>query len=444
LPDWLTALLAEAKPKTAPTVPTPVNGTGTNNAEGLEFGQQINGVFVREASANIPTGSRNDTLTRKAGSYRAAGDAEEVILAKIRVDNALCSPPLSDSELQQIAHSVSRYPVGEHFPSRTDEGNARLFAAMNEGQVYFDHTRKRWLVWQGHHWAEDDTQEVKRRAVLAAEYRLANSQNFAQEAERKAESKWAFDSQSAFRVDSCLKQAQAQSAWAKIQPWDKSPTLLGVRNGVVDLTTGQVRDGKPEDWLTQHTDVVFDAGADCPRWRAFIGEIFERRPEMPGFIAQAVGYSLTGLTTEQCLFFCYGEGANGKSTFLDTLRAVLGPYGHQLPFASLELFNSKTGGNAGHQESLAGLDGKRLVSVVETGVEKRLNEALVKSLVGSDILRVSFKFGHEFDLEIVGKFWLAFNHKPRVNDDSFGFWRRIRLIPFNRQADGCRCCSWSR
>jgi putative DNA primase/helicase len=198
---------------------------------------------------------------------------------------------------------------------------------------------------------------------------------------------------------------------------------------------GQLRDGKRGDWLTQHADVVFDAAADCPRWRAFLDEVFEAHPDLPGFIAQAVGYSLTRCTTEQCLFFCYGEGANGKSTFLDTLRSVLGPYGHQLPFACLELFNSKASANSGHQESLAGLQGKRFVSVVETGVEKRLNEALVKALIGNDILRVSFKFGHEFNLEMVSKFWLAFNHKPRVNDDSFGFWRRIRLIPFVRVFD---------
>jgi putative DNA primase/helicase len=212
--------------------------------------------------------------------------------------------------------------------------------------------------------------------------------------------------------------------------WDGDPWLLGVANGVVDLRTGKLRAGRPSDRITIHTNVSFDPSARCPRWEQAVNEIFEGNTEDVGFIRRAVGYSLSGDTSEQCLFPCYGEGSNGKSTFLETLRDVFGGYARNLPFSAFEL---KARSNI--PNDIATLPGRRFVTAIETGDSIRLNEARLKALTGCDTTTARLLHREFFEFRPVAKFWLAFNHKPRVADDSHGFWRRVRLVPFKRRFD---------
>ena len=132
--------------------------------------------------------------------------------------------------------------------------------------------------------------------------------------------------------------------------------------------------------------------------------------------------------TEQCLFLCHGTGANGKSVFLRVLLALGGGYAANTPFSTFE-----QRGRASIPKYLAALTGKRIVTASETGEDVRLNEARLKAVTGGDAVTARFLHGEFFTLQPVAKFWLAVNHKPRVTDDSYGFWRRVRLIPFLRR-----------
>src|SRR5262249_4534420 len=185
------------------------------------------------------------------------------------------------------------------------------------------------------------------------------------------------------------------------------------------------RRGNPSDRITIHTHIQFDSSARCPRWNQFLVEVFEDNQELIDFVQRAVGYSLTGDTSEQCLFLNFGGGSNGKSTFLEVLRRVAGGYGHNMPFSTLEIKARTSIPN-----DVAALAGRRLVTASETNESVRLNEERVKALTGCDAITARFLNKEFFTFHPVAKFWLAFNHKPRVADDSHGFWRRIRLIPF--------------
>ena len=210
--------------------------------------------------------------------------------------------------------------------------------------------------------------------------------------------------------------------------WDSDPWLLGVANGVVNLKTGKLLQGNPLQQIKLHTDVAFDPAARCPQWEQFLADVFKGDAELIGFIQRAVGYSLTGDTSEQCLFLCYGGGSNGKSTFLEVLLHVLGQYAHSLPFSAFELQARSSIPN-----DVASVVGKRFVTAGETSESARFNEARIKGLTGSDTLSARFLHGEFFSFKPAAKIWLAFNHKPGVADDSQGFWRRIRLIPFERE-----------
>jgi putative DNA primase/helicase len=271
--------------------------------------------------------------------------------------------------------------------------------------------------------------KLMRVAKLAMRLRLHSSSHISDEDKRQEEAKWALHSESLPRLEAMLKLARSEKLLADDgRNWDSDPWLLGVANGVVDLRTGNLRPGAPEDRITLHTDVSFDPEAQCPRWIRFQAEVFDDDSELIAYVRRAVGYSLTGETSEQSFFCNYGDGANGKTTFLNAVRHVFGYYASNLPFSAFELTARSAISN-----DVATLPGKRFVTAIETDESARLNEARIKALTGGDLITARRLYGEYFTFKPLAKFWLAFNHRPLVSDDSHGFWRRVHLIPFVRQ-----------
>lgn len=106
--------------------------------------------------------------------------------------------------------------------------------------------------------------------------------------------------------------------------FDRDPWLLNTPAGTVELKTGRMREHRREDYITKTTAV--SAGGDCPRWRTFVDQITGEDHALAAFIQRACGYGLTGSTQEQCLFFLFGRGANGKSVLLSTVSGIFGDY----------------------------------------------------------------------------------------------------------------------
>ena len=314
----------------------------------------------------------------------------------------------------------------------TDAGNAELFAALYGHILRFDHARNRWLIWEEHRWAPDSDGEVRRLAKKAARVRYRTALDIEDLDLRGKTASSAVRSESRQRLDACLALARSEHPIADSgMTWDPDPYLLGVANGVVDLRTGMIRSGHPDDRLTMQVPVQYHVKAECPRWQQFLHQVFQRDGELIGFVQRALGYSLTGSVREQVLFLCHGTGSNGKSVFLDMLRNVLGDYAMNIPFTVLELQQRPSLTN-----DLASMAGRRLVTSSETNESTRLNEARIKALTGGDPITARFLYSESFTYEPVAKFWLAVNHLPRVRDDSYGFWRRVRVLPFNEQFTG--------
>jgi putative DNA primase/helicase len=142
-------------------------------------------------------------------------------------------------------------------------------------------------------------------------------------------------------------------------------------------------------------------------------------------LQKVTGYALTGVTSEQALFLLYGTGANGKSTFLEVVRALSGVYARQAEFATFLARTSDTVRN-----DLARLAGARFVTAVEAASGRRLDEALVKQLTGGDPITARFLFQEFFEFTPQFKLFLATNHKPVIRGTEHAIWRRIHLIPF--------------
>jgi putative DNA primase/helicase len=249
--------------------------------------------------------------------------------------------------------------------------------------------------------------------------------------ERRKEIAWALQSESASRLEAMIKLARSEKPLADDgSKWDADPLLLAVANGVVDLRTGKLRTGRPEDLITLHSGIAFDARAKCSRFERFVDEIFEGDADLITYVQRAIGYALSGDTSEQCFFCCCGEGANGKSTFLNAIRYVLSDYACNLPFSAFELNARSTIPN-----DIAMLPSRRFATAIETDETAVLNAARIKALTGGDPITARSLYKDHFTFTPVAKFFLAFNHRPRVTDDSHGFWRRVHMIPFNRRFD---------
>ncbi len=246
---------------------------------------------------------------------------------------------------------------------------------------------------------------------------------------RKYALAWVKASESAERTRACL--ALLKEIHPVSDPgfnWDANKFLLPCANGVVNLQTGELAPGRPEDLCSLGAYAAYDPNATCPRWMMFLNEIFDSDADLIDFIWRAIGYSLSGATNEQCLFLLHGVGANGKTTFLRVLRAALGDYAADTPFSTFEARQAQNIPN-----DLAALVSKRIVTASEADVGARMSEARIKSLTGSDVVTARFLHGEFFSFLPHCKLWLCVNHPPKVWDDSYAYWRRIRLIPFNVQ-----------
>jgi putative DNA primase/helicase len=314
----------------------------------------------------------------------------------------------------------------------SDAGNGELFAALYKDHTRYNHTQKQWHLWNEHRWEPDGEERVKRLAKEAARLRYRLAEKIEELSQRERAAKWAIKSEDASRISATLSQARAEPPIADSgKNWDGNKWLLGVENGVVDLQTGTLRKGERSDRITKSTRIPFDLAARCERWEDCLHQWFGGNEELINWIHRYIGYTLSGDNSDQTCIFCHGNGANGKTIFLYILLRILGDYALTTPFTTFEAHR-----NYAIPLDLADFAGKRFVTSSETKKDLQLNEARIKGIVGGDEQPARFLHANFFRFNPVCKIWLAGNYKPEVADDSSGFWRKMRLIPFTAKFEG--------
>jgi putative DNA primase/helicase len=208
--------------------------------------------------------------------------------------------------------------------------------------------------------------------------------------------------------------------------FDRDAYLLNCQNGTVDLKTGQLRPHCRENKITRILPWSYDPAATCPRWERFLTEILPDG-ETVDFVRHAIGYTVSGDVSEHVLFSCFGAGANGKSTLLNVLLYLFGPYGTTAPTSMLVAKQHES-----HPAEKMVLVNKWLVVFQEIPSGQRLNEALVKALVSGDPDQARGMRENFVEFRPVGKLWLAGNHRLDIREQTDAIWRRYREIPFER------------
>ncbi|MEU3795571.1 phage/plasmid primase, P4 family, partial [Streptomyces fructofermentans] len=239
--------------------------------------------------------------------------------------------------------------------------------------------------------------------------------------------------QSTAGVKALLQQAQAAPGLS-LDPdvLDGDIYALCTPTGVVDLKTAELRKPNPLEDMHSRATSVGPQKMAIPRWESFLQDTFgadERGLETTRFLHLLLGYSVTGDVGAQVLPFLYGSGANGKSVLLDVMMQILGDYANAAPPG----FLMEKGKFNEHSTELTELHGRRIVVCSELKPNDKFNEARVKLLTGGDAITARRMRQNFFTFTPTHKLWLLGNHRPEVGTGGYAFWRRMRLIPFERK-----------
>jgi putative DNA primase/helicase len=308
----------------------------------------------------------------------------------------------------------------------TDLGNSERFVTLHGGDVLYDHKSGKWFLWNGRHWEKDEEGRVVELGKETVRGIYGEAESAGTSYERRDLARHAILSESRTRINNMLELAKTAPG-VSITPdrLDTDRYLLNLVNGTYDLHADHLRPHSSEDHITKITEVSFDPAAQAPEWERFIRKIFNDDVELIRFLQRCVGYSLTGDVSEQCLFFAYGTGKNGKTVFFEVLKLIFGDYWQKAPAEMLMLRK-----NEGIPNDVARLQGARFVVASEIQEGRWLNEAKLKDLTGGDTITARYLHQEFFQFSPTHKLWIFGNHKPNIRGTDDGIWRRIMLIPF--------------
>lgn len=338
------------------------------------------------------------------------------------------------------------HAIGDALPW-SDYTNAVALVADHGDDIRYCYPWKRFMVWSGDHWRNDDTGEIHRMAKNTVK-RLARQVEHSDDPTTLL--KHIKNSLKNSNLQAMIACAQSEEG-VPVMPddFDSDPWLLNCANGTLDLRTGEILPHNRDDLITHCLSTPYDPDALCPTWDAFLWRIMggtvepdspddsanklearmaadTRARELIHFLQNVIGYSLTGDTSEEAFFILYGSGQNGKSKFMGAIQDLLGTYSQST--------HSKTFMVSDRSDSIpndiARLRGARLVSSSELGKDRRLNEELVKRATGRDPMTARFLHAEFFDFLPQFKLFMATNYLPKIDSVDKSMWRRIHQIPF--------------
>lgn len=312
----------------------------------------------------------------------------------------------------------------------SDLGLGKRFIRCHGHLVRFCYPWQSWLYFDGCRWIKDERGEVARLMKDTVSKVYAEAAKSTDKEQRKAVAKFALSAESEAKRKAAIISAQSEPE-IPIMPddLDRDHMLFNVINGTLDLRTGQLIPHVPSHLISKLAPVYYLPKATYPTWLKFLHRALNGNERLIAYLQKAVGYTLTGNTSEQVLHFLYGLGANGKSTFQETFMSLMGDYAKQTSTETI-MVKKMTGGIP---NDLAGLKGARLVSAQEVESGRRLAESLVKQLTGGDSISARFLHGEFFEFKPTFKLWVSGNSKPVIRGGDHAIWRRIRLIPFTVQ-----------
>lgn len=357
---------------------------------------------------------------------KALGDEEAIkrihALVRTGIPHKARKRPLSAILKDLKPENNTRY----RWPS--DIGNAQLFADIYKDIARYCPDRGVWFIYDGKRWQPDskDSTQAMQLCKKLADALMRYSTTIENEKYAQAVARW----QTRNTRNTILKDAQ-DCYPVNVSEFDKDIYLLNCKNGTLDLRTMEFRPHEPDDLISKMANVNYNPDARCDRWDVFIDEIMQGDKEKAGYLQRALGYTLTGDTSEECFFILYGATSrNGKSVLMESYKHIMGDYGKN---TSPETIAQKDRADSSKpNEDIARLAGARFANISEPDKNLVLSSALIKTLTGNDTIPARYLHEHIFEYRPQFKLFINTNHLPRVTDSTVFSSDRIKVIPFTR------------
>lgn len=328
---------------------------------------------------------------------------------------------------QKIIDALNQ--IDAHTNYGTDDLSfCRLFARLFDDTHKFNPARKSWMCYDGTRW-QDDSGNL--RIATAAKTFSDAVQVYAAKTGDADYLKNVFRLTSARTRDSIVRDSKDLCCLDESQ-LDLNDYFLNCQNGVLDLSgdAPQLLPHSPDQQLSKVCATKFDPEANCPLWDKFLMDIMQGDAEQIHYLQKIAGLSLTGNTSEECFFMLFGRSTrNGKSTFVETLLALLGDYGLQMMPETLAKKNTDSRNASG---DIARLQGTRLVICSEPPKRMIFDVSLLKSLIGGDTISARRLYESEITFKPKFKMLMNTNYLPLVNDSTFFSGDKTRVIEFKR------------
>jgi putative DNA primase/helicase len=357
----------------------------------------------------------------------------------------------SDPELQawakdkrQVQRTWERASATIDLSGDVQAGDA--FAARYKGQFLHIYSQNHWLNFDGTRWEKSSGAHLEAGKALAREaLGLAASEmtrtagDDDQTAHKAAKAAYG-DAKARLKDSGRLKSMidMARSVPGIVcepDSFDTDPYVLGVMNGVLDLQSGTLIPPAPEQLITKQAGSAFDSNAKAPKFLSFLEQV-QPDPAIREFLQRAVGYTLSGSVNQELFFFCYGVGANGKSTFANIVSKVMGDYSVDV---GARLLAKTKGADSERDRLITRLQGARLALANETGTGDVWDDSLLKTITSNERIPARKLYGEAYDFMPTHKLWIRGNHLPGAHDAGDAFWRRIVPIawPIQIKAESC-------
>lgn len=340
--------------------------------------------------------------------------------------------------------SDKMYMIKNYHPERADEtssgfewsemGMANLFGVLYNKEARYCPEHKTWYTYFEGAWRKDEgailvSEKIKDFVRLMILY----CGEITDDDTRKAYTKFVNSMGDRRMRDRILKDATGELRIAATE-LDANPYLINCLNGTYDLSDFTFREPVWSDFLTMQTNFRHTISRDvkCERWEKFIDEVTEGNKDKADFLQRALGYSMLGMSNEECMFILHGKTTrNGKSTLLNTIEYMLGDYSKVVPVGMICRGDRQKDAEAA-SPTLAGLKGKRFVTMSESNEYGKMDEEKIKQLTGGEEISARALYQSAITFKPQFTLWLSCNDLPMVTDKSLFASERIKVIEFNR------------
>jgi putative DNA primase/helicase len=348
-------------------------------------------------------------------------------------------------ESSTVIHALERAGLPISIPNLLpfgchDAGNSQRLVAVFKPYLRYCHDFNKWLIYDGRRWAVDGTDQAKVAATYVMGQFLLQAVNSSGNRSLEDYARRSLDSR---YVNNALAMAKGH-IYVSADKLDQDPYLLNCANGTLDLShpdTGfTIRPHSPKDFITKLVHHSYFPDAECPRFTAFLDRIMGGGPKanvddqarsarMVSFLQRAFGSALTGDVTDKAVFCFFGQGDNGKTTLLETIRYVISEYSTQVLIDTLVMHKQRDTGTS--MSDLASLRGARFATTSETEEGQRFGESKLKYLVsGMGQIETCRKYENPIYFQPTHHLFIDGNYRPVVHGGD-AIWDRLRFVPFS-------------